>query len=488
MLIFVEKSRGREASLYLRMGFFTQGTVFFFLLTAGIYGTCLVSGHNGGACAYEYSNASTREMEFLWPQSCDRSHVLGHVNLSSSRCNETMESGNPGYDRVSYDGEHMCFRKDPWNVTMFDRVSLRKAPRFTPKGLSACKMMSGVLKGRLLVMIGDSVTGQLARFLALRCGDYTDWQKKVGPVYKIRIMHIEYPSRLGPLGHLPKEIQLAPLAPTGSFGVNSEANWVKWHQDFGNWTKHDLEAGSVLYVNMGLHYLDSPTNRVLLRQGLAQWALAARTALDKGRLGAAVFAETTAQHFDTADGGFEHRHTGDDPVPHIPGFPCVPRASDLGCNARLRYLENGTLDPTGNTGDSEALVGWRNEILHEEAARVSIPVARLGECTAPLWDLHIGFGTKKGEPRHKPDGSNVADCTHFCYSPALIDAAAFEISTAVRNSLRASEMKKERAEEEARVARLAEATEVFEKLSLAVAAAAEEVKRLSVTPPKGSRS
>mmetsp|Transcript_15495 Transcript_15495/g.36160 ORF Transcript_15495/g.36160 Transcript_15495/m.36160 type:complete len:401 (-) Transcript_15495:468-1670(-) len=355
------------------MGFFTQGTVFFFLLTAGIYRTCLVSGHDGDACAYEYGNASTSEIEFLWPQSCDRSHVLGHVNLSSSRCNETMESGNPGYDRILYDGPHMCFRRDPWNVTMFDRVSLRKTPLFTPKGLSACKMMSAVLKGRLLVMIGDSVTGQLSRFLALRCGDHTGWLKKVGPVYKIRIMHIEYPSRVGPLGHLPKEIQFAPLAPTGPKGANSQANWAKWHQDFGNWTKHDLEAESVMYVNLGLHYLDSPTNRVLLRQGLAHWALAVRTALDKGRLGAAVFAETTAQHFDTADGGFEHRRAGDDPVPHIPSYPCVPRASDLGCNARLRYLENGTLDPTGNSGDSAARVGWRSEILHEEAARVSIP-------------------------------------------------------------------------------------------------------------------
>jgi len=55
----------------------------------------------------------------------------------------------------------------------------------------------------------------------------------------------------------------------------------------------------------------------------------------------------------------------------------------------------------------------------------------------------------------------------------------------VRNSLRASEMKKERGEEEARVAKLAAATEESEKLSLSLAAAAEKFKRLCTPPAKG---
>jgi hypothetical protein len=152
-----------------------------------------------------------------------------------------------------------------------------------------------------------------------------------------------------------------------------------------------------MVVNLGLHYNDGNYpglhRQEDYRLALGHWVKAVAKAVREGRLDDAVLADTTTQHFNTPTG--DYRGAGPLNGP-LAGYPCValPPGSDAACSS---------------------VGGWRNRVMHE--VRGPLQVARLGAVTAPLWDLHVG-----GSGSHQ-------DCTHWCYSPALVEAVTFELAS-----------------------------------------------------------
>ena len=126
-------------------------------------------------------------------------------------------------------------------------------------------------------------------------------------------------------------------------------------------------------------------------RGRAQPGRSWRRRVQRPGLAGRLFAETTAQHFQTTTGGYEA------PALSHSGYPCRPLA-------RLNATR------------------WQSHLARRtfEGRHPRLRVLRFFEITAPLWDLHSGAAR---------DGK--ADCTHFCYAPGLLEAVLDEVATAV---------------------------------------------------------
>jgi hypothetical protein len=136
-----------------------------------------------------------------------------------------------------------------------------------------------------------------------------------------------------------------------------------------------------------------------------------------------IFMETTAQHFPNFEGDlFTEPRPSDDVarslkehgkgVHGVEHSVCIPQqCEDLGAQGEPRWKN------------------WRNRVLAEEAPRFSrhVYVAPMGDVTATLSDAHVITQTFKFG-RSNGWGS---ECSHFCYSPGLAEAAAYLVHKAV---------------------------------------------------------
>lgn len=170
----------------------------------------------------------------------------------------------------------------------------------------------------------------------------------------------------------------------------------------------------VLVFNFGLHYHDPHAYRRAVRAALrALDDFAARP----GR--AAVFRETSAQHFPVASGDYDEAIRRD---------PMLVRSS-----ANLTDEDMQTVKVRQRwSGPSmcQALMGqhanatnvqhrsWRNGVLHDlyrELAPRHVHLQAFEDLTAERWDYHAS--TKWSESYRMW----ISDCTHFCFSPRFWD-------------------------------------------------------------------
>ena len=185
-------------------------------------------------------------------------------------------------------------------------------------------------------------------------------------------------------------------------------------------------------INAGLHFHHRSDYETVLRRALKLMEEFRQLHHDN----VVVFVETTSQHFPSATGGWCERHKLADDSPIKQSLETfTPVESHWNVVSQINKYENyscvplmTTEDATGKKrkkGNRSPPVGapvtpcdeqtqwqlqWRNEmariIITKEFPRIAI--APLGALTMPFWDLHIGKN----------------DCTHYCYSPPLVEAAA----------------------------------------------------------------
>ena len=165
---------------------------------------------------------------------------------------------------------------------------------------------------------------------------------------------------------------------------------------------------TVFVANAGLHHRDQAELAAHLKVVFD----VLMEAVDAGAV--ALYAETTAQHFATITGGYFA--SGVDkyarPIAH---YNCVPASfHNASCHGAGRQHPEAEFD-----------TGWRNAVAWDvfraaQRNRTGGPtprlrMLRLHELTQPLWDLHPGG----------------RDCTHFCFSPGLVEAILGELVEAV---------------------------------------------------------
>jgi len=394
-------------------------------------------------CSREYHEVDPKTLQL---SECDRCHAFS-FDATGCACADSCTPTFNDFGASCRNSGHMCFRKDARNVTMFQRSNLRRYPAWMHADdddpSPGCAALVAKLGGRTLLWIGDSVAGQFRNdFIRERCGSL------------VRFAPTSEYSRFG----VPKVIEMAPLGPVGAtpgvvwFTANDPnwwnrkppvdlANvtlWNAWHAAFDAASWED----TVMVVNLGLHYNNGSYPGVHqpqdYRLALGHWVKAISKAVREGRVDDAILAETTLQHFSTETGDF-----GIGPPGPIAGYPCSPlrtpapalrclswESSSAVSGADEESAFSGSLRsqlPSSSTGRALVGPGWRNRILHEE--RGPLAVARLGLVTEPLWDLHIGSVVKENG-----DVANGPDCTHWCYSPGLVEAVAFELAAAIANS------------------------------------------------------
>ena len=121
----------------------------------------------------------------------------------------------------------------------------------------------------------------------------------------------------------------------------------------------------------------------------------------------ALYRETSAQHFGTETGEFEGLKREDVAGSPSPPFVCRP------------LLETQGRRP------------WRNEILHKiiDGKYPTVGVLPFEELTKPLWTLHPEY------PQVGIGNAGNLDCTHFCYSPALVEGFVGMLDDAIAQQL-----------------------------------------------------
>lgn len=153
---------------------------------------------------------------------------------------------------------------------------------------------------------------------------------------------------------------------------------------------------------------------------------------------AAVFRETSAQHFDAPSGDYH------DAIKRNPSLVVVraPRKQ------RLRTTHNRTPDgrDSGSSHPSvEEFLGpsfcrahaspaharsWHNQVVHELVATAphaaAVAIQPFEQLTSGLWAFHA-------HPVHR-GGKWVTDCTHFCYSPRFWDRSFHDLYIALSDA------------------------------------------------------
>ena len=340
------------------------GRMVFSLLLVVMGQVAVVLGADG-PCAFEYEAVAP---SWLWDKPCD----LCWLETGGGACGECRTAN---WDNAGFDVQHQCHRGQAPAFNARPGLLLRPAWLDYGGNWTACRALAAATRGRSVIWLGDSVTTQLKNQLRVRCGSL-------------------------PFANVGKTLLAAPAGPGGGAAAaldGSEAarsKWAEWRAAVA-----EEKLGDVIVLNLGLHYHTAEG----LRYVLDQWAATLRAAVDSGRLGAVAIAETTAQHFSTSNGGYEGlaaelTNATMPPRPPPAGFICTPPSV-----------------PSKGAA-------WRNVIAHEVAARYSMPVARFGAATEPLWDVHLGGSVKR------------PDCTHFCYAPGLVDAIASELTAVIGNT------------------------------------------------------
>ena len=191
----------------------------------------------------------------------------------------------------------------------------------------------------------------------------------------------------------------------------------------------------MLLFNWGLHAVPGkqPIYDRDLRLLFDDHERRARNASLGGRPTFAVFLQTSAQHFDTRTGGFFSRPTGwQGSTPSdtwdVPDT-ILTWTADRPDVARPLERPGMPKYPCRPSTHTTATERWRNHmalsIFREKDYRY-LHVLPVGELTESLWDAHVGTIFEKHLDR------DVADCTHFCYNPMLLEAVAYLLLRIIR--------------------------------------------------------
>ena len=174
-----------------------------------------------------------------------------------------------------------------------------------------------------------------------------------------------------------------------------------------------LDLADAIVLNFGLHYGDSDAYRMGMRQALEELEVFGREA---GK--AAVFRETSSQHFPAPSGDY-HDAIRRDPSLVLAAAPTTttPRARSAG--ARARTSQQQTLEWTGPSMCAriapDAPQHWRNRVITEllrDGRYTHVQLQPFEEMSRSRWDYHAST-------KHVVGGGWKSDCTHWCYSPCF---------------------------------------------------------------------
>ena len=207
--------------------------------------------------------------------------------------------------------------------------------------------------------------------------------------------------------------------------TREQEKWRFWHRQSINGMREYARrgTGTVLMMNAGVHFHHRSDYEIVLHRTFAVIEEFLKLHPDN----VAVFVESTAQHFATATGGWcgMDQLADDNPLKKkmeapdlkIDLYGCTP----LHSMTKKKKPSNKAV-PKLCEQHAQWEGQWRNELVHYlvQTKSPQVAIAPLGALTMPLWDLHIG-GT--------PDGR--LDCTHYCYSPPLVEAAVHVLARAV---------------------------------------------------------
>ena len=174
---------------------------------------------------------------------------------------------------------------------------------------------------------------------------------------------------------------------------------------------------------------------------------------------AAVFRETSAQHFPVASGDY-HIHKSQRSTVHRardiqkklaaaaardPSLVVVVRNGTRGDGKKdqLREWHGGSFCAARSS--SSPPVSWRNQVVHDVLKRESlthaVAIQPFEKLTAPMWDYHKVPVWSKGR-------WTSLDCTHFCYSPRFWDRSFHDLYHALRRGFLMSPIRAEHSDHE----------------------------------------
>ena len=172
-----------------------------------------------------------------------------------------------------------------------------------------------------------------------------------------------------------------------------------------------LLGADVIVGNWGLHVHSRVAYRRLLRGALADLDAFARRPHK-----AAVFRETSAQHFPVPSGDYDAALAKDPSLVRVRAEQQGARAWH-GPSLCRSHMRGGASIGASLTNESGTAWGWRNAMLREELGRLPagspLRVQPFGERTAERWDYHESV---VWQPATR---SWASDCSHFCYSPSF---------------------------------------------------------------------
>eukprot|EP00668_Euglena_longa_P011494 GGOE01013900.1.p1 GENE.GGOE01013900.1~~GGOE01013900.1.p1 ORF type:complete len:358 (-),score=23.99 GGOE01013900.1:175-1248(-) len=166
-----------------------------------------------------------------------------------------------------------------------------------------------------------------------------------------------------------------------------------------------LDADSIVIANTGLH-AHSP--KELLKDVSTFLSSLSSPRFPRASRPTVLWFETIAQHFPG----------------HPSGYYNTSRAS--------QYHHCSPIIP-----EVAYRLDWRNRVLEELLQKAGIPVIRLWELTATMWDAHVAFSGRSDPP------FATSDCSHFCipsitqqWAVALMDKLQEVTSPKPRNCTR----------------------------------------------------
>ena len=346
---------------------------------------------------------------------------------------------------------------------------------------SASASLVRLLRGRRLLFIGDSISGQVAN--ALECAIRRDASLEVFPAIKVAGASA-LANACGQLWDATRHSSSASKAfedsncralGMGTFASRAherKETFLTLHgtsvprfnftffRKFGDVYHYDrptsvrvpthlelvrsLDLADVVVLNFGLHYGNESRYQEAMRAALH--ALDDFAATAPGR--AAVFRETSAQHFPAASGDYHDAVRRDPalvlaPPPQV--HPPTRAAGSVGARGASGFKAARGSGHAGAgpapqrqwTGPSmcqeisdAAPPHWRNAVvsqLFREGRFRHVRLQPMESLTKPRWAFHAS--TKW------VGGAWKSDCTHWCYSPCFWDGVISDMHTAIASSL-----------------------------------------------------
>lgn len=393
-----------------------------FLLCVRLTGAMSVAEQNAddtsSVCGGLFEPIPHEEMPFYWPSECQRCHLYATNDTHAADC------------RCSPESFSCPLRYPPAGV----KPSLKMRLKGTPDGVSHLRHLVSALEGRKILWVGDSITGQFRYF------------------FKRRAKHLEIPETF--LGdHRDCEFKnrnttcLHRLVGPNLYDyMKDEGNRSKWDIWAETGRKMLLKAaaeqgplGVIFIFNAGLHVpsgqtlaMNLPFEDTYRRILHESFEVLREIGKMSPQTNVPIFMETATQHFPKEQGDhfFPPLVAGTEKNPattqffspqpanslESTGYACTP----LPCSRGAPPVNN---ERTNRGLSSKRWKTWRNRILAEVAPDYpEVFVAPLGDLTAELSDIHSLLYSNQ---------VYTSECTHWCYSPGLVEGAAKFVLDAV---------------------------------------------------------